>query len=370
MKSKLEIDKLGLFLLFALLGFILIVNFHLKAIELSKNYSISGTIVRSGPVYTRGIYLSSWSAGTRLKEFVELAEKTKLNTFIIDIKDSYGKVAYSSAVPLVKKLNLAEQKIKNINGLTAALRQKGIYTIARIPIFQDKELAQKAPHLALKDKRTGKIWQDFKGLSWVDPISEEVWNYNLELAKELFKAGFDEVNFDYVRFPSDGRIDNIGYPFFDGRPKYEVLRDFFAFLNKELRDLGYISVDLFGLTFWHTQDNFDLNIGQRLVDALEYFDYICPMVYPSHYAKGFEGYENPAEYPYEVIYKNLVRAKQTLGPDSLSKIRPWLQDFSFGAEYTPDMVKLEKKAVYDADAYGWILWNAKNNYTEEALDRN
>ncbi|MFA6146388.1 MAG: putative glycoside hydrolase [Patescibacteria group bacterium] len=325
-----------------------------------------------GPVLTKGIYVSGWTASEpkMMEELINLIDRTELNAIILDIKDSSGKITYNSKILQVEKLGTKEIKIRDLSGLVKKLHLRKIYIIARIPIFQDSILAQKNPALALKNGQNGQIWKDNKGLSWVDPASEEVWAYNIELAKEVFAQGFDEVNFDYIRFPSDGKISNITYPFWDNKtPKNEVIKKFFEYQNKELTNLGPTSVDLFGMTFWHTADESDMNIGQRLEDALPYFDFICPMLYPSHFPNDFNGFKNPAEHPYEIIYQSLKSA-EPLFMDSEGKriakpkIRPWIQAFDIGAKYTPDMILKQKQAVTDGEGYGWLLWNASNNYSK------
>ncbi|MGC9048860.1 MAG: putative glycoside hydrolase [Patescibacteria group bacterium] len=341
-----------------------------REIELSQ---MPNKIRRSQPFYTKGIYLSSWTAGEseKINQIIDFIRRTGLNTVVIDIKDSTGKVAYNSKIPLVNELNTKELRIRNLTALLEKFYQHGIYTIARIVVFQDPELAVKKPSLALKDRRSGKIWRDYKNLAWVDPASEEVWTYNVALAKEAFELGFDEVNFDYVRFPSDGDTNRIVYPFWDGRTeKSEIIRRFFEYQKIHLEKYGPRSIDLFGLTLWHIEDGFDMNIGQKLVNTLPYFDYICPMVYPSHYPANFEGFINPAQHPYEVIYRSLIKAKPLLGRqaqlknDGRAYIRPWLQVFDLGAKYNSVMIKEEIRAVEEASGYGWILWNARNDYSE------
>jgi hypothetical protein len=325
-------------------------------------------IRRTQPVYTKGIYLTSWTASdlNKIKKIIDLIYQAKLNTVVIDIKDSFGKVAYDSKIPLVNKRKTKEIRIKNIKTLLEKFHLHGIYTIARIVVFQDSELANKRPDLALKNRLTGKIWKDYKGLSWVDPASKDVWEYNVSLAKEAFELGFDEVNFDYVRFPSDGNINQIVYPIWDkNTKKSEIIRRFFEYQKVQLERYGPRSVDLFGLTLWHLNDDNDMNIGQRFIDALPYFNYICPMVYPSHYPINFEGYKNPAEHPYEIIYKSLIKAKEYLEKQNIQKvfIRPWLQAFNLGAYYNEEMLIKEIRAAQDSSSYGWIFWNAKNDYS-------
>jgi len=162
-------------------------------------------------------------------------------------------------------------------------------------------------------------------------------------------------------------MSQIIYPFWDYKtPKSEIMKQFFEYFTQRVKPMGvFVSADLFGLTLTTTND---MNIGQWLEYVAPYFDYICPMVYPSHYPATFEGFENPAAHPYEVIYKGLISGEQRIASISApAKLRPWLQDFDLGVIYTPEMINLEKKAVYDAGAYGWLLWNPGNVYTEGAL---
>jgi len=342
----------------------------------------------SQPFYARGIYLSSWTAATsnQLARIVDSAKQNQINALVIDLKDSLGKVAYDSQVPLVKELGSGEDRMKNLSGILDDLHQKGFYLIARIPVFEDKELANKKPEWAIKDRRNGRIWQDNKGLSWVDPSSTGVWDYNLDIAKEALDLGFDEINFDYVRFPSDGSMANLVYPLWDQTAdKSEVMRQFFAYQKDKLAQFGPRSIDLFGMNLWFVNEDNDMNIGQKLIDALPYFDYVCPMVYPSHYPANFDGFANPADHPYEIIFSNLEKAKLFLDqqrqlqeqaqqqaktngqkiapPVEYARIRPWLQAFNLGATYDLNMIKQEIKATNDGGGFGWLLWNAVNNYS-------
>ena len=195
--------------------------------------------------------------------------------------------------------------------------------------------------------------------------------YAVVLAREAYSIGFDEINFDYIRFPSDGDMADIYFPFSEqfihqdtGWGKAGVLRGFFSYLKRELKkDSITISADLFGMT---TTNKDDLNIGQVLEDALPNFDYIAPMVYPSHYPPTFIGFANPAEKPYEVVKYSMDEAVRRASTTPL-KLRPWLQDFDLGAVYTPEMVRAQIQAVYDSGLTSWMLWDAANTYTQGAL---
>ncbi|MDD5431319.1 MAG: putative glycoside hydrolase, partial [Candidatus Pacebacteria bacterium] len=222
-----------------------------------------------------------------------------------------------------------------------------------------------------------KIWTDYKGISWVDQSSQEVWDYNIAIAKDALSRGFDEVNFDYIRFASDGNMADISYPFYNSKiqTKRQVMNSFFKYLRENLPG-EKLSADLFGYT---TLLKDDLGIGQHLDDAFPYFDYIAPMVYPSHYNKGYNGHANPALYPYDVVYSSMLEAQERLDAFNLStttikmanpQFRPWLQDFDLGADYDSVKVRAQIQATYDAASTtqaGWMLWAPANNYTTGAL---
>lgn len=338
----------------------------------------------------KSIYFTSYSASSksRINYAFDIIDTTKINAVVIDIKDYSGYVFYDSKIPEVEKYGSKKLRIADIESLVKNFHKKGIYVIARVAVFQDPVLANARNDLAItkKSELSGtlpflgslNLWLDNLKLAWVDPASEEVWDYNIAVAKEAFEKGFDEVNFDYVRFPSDGNLSNMQFPVWDNKtPKSIVIKNFFEKTRKEMPDKK-LSVDLFGLT---TTNYDDLGVGQIIEYAYENFDYICPMVYPSHYASGFLGYNNPAQYPYEVVKYSMDMAKARLSAYKLSnesedkkinaELRPWLQDFNMGAIYDSDMVKSEIQAVYDSlgeNNKGYMLWNPSNIYTTEAFN--
>ena len=325
-------------------------------------------IIQKPPIIERrAVYLTAYTAGNPVRrgELIQLVDTTELNAVVIDIKDASGKVFYDSQIPLARQTGAIELRIPNVKEIVAELHRHDIYAIARMVVFQDPQLASSVPDVALASSGGG-LWRDWKGLAWVDPTKREVWEYNLALAKEVAALGFDEINFDYIRFPSDGDIKKIVFDNIpDGYEKYDVMREFFQYLDAELSVQPVrTSADLFGMTLWRSDG---LNIGQRIEDAAPYFDYIMPMVYPSHYPPGFEKFANPAEHPYEIIYRSLIRYSE-LAKNGRARLSPWLQDFDLGAVYTPAMIGLQKQASYDSGGYGWALWNARNVYTEGGLE--
>lgn len=338
------------------------------------------------PEEAKGIYLTGWSAGTpsRVEAAIALAKRTEINAVVVDIKDYSGYISYHVDIPEVKAVRAdREIRILHPNAMIKRFHDEGIYVIARLTVFQDPILAAAHPEWAVQSKANGGLWKDRKGIAWMDTAAKPVWDYNIAIAKDALDRGFDEVNFDYIRFPSDGVMADASYPFWgESRPRREVLRDFFAYLRSELPE-AKISADLFGLV---TVNPDDLGIGQVIEDAYPYFDYICPMVYPSHYADGFIGYENPAAHPYGVIKYSLDKAfdrrvamasSSVPAAASLAKLRPWIQDFNLGATYTSEMVRAQIQATYDSllkpggeDSYGgWLLWDPSNTYTESALQK-
>jgi len=314
----------------------------------------------------KGIYLTAYSAGQekKLDEIINLLDKTELNAVVIDIKDYSGKILYDSKIKLVNDLKIKKNQLGNIKKIIDKLHQHNIYAIARQTVFQDPLLAEKKPEWAIRSK-SGGVWRDNKGLAWVDPTREEVWNYNLAIAKEVIGLGFDEINFDYMRFPSDGNMSQVVYT--NGqKTKYAAMKEFYKFLSDNLKDEpAWISIDMFGLVM-EAKGEFDLNIGQRVVDAVDNFDYISPMMYPSHYPSGHLKMQNPAEHPGEVV-ANGMRAGMPFFKDKRAEVRPWLQAFNIGAVYDGTKIRGQIDAVERYSDAGWFLWNAANRYTAAGL---
>ncbi len=344
------------------------------------------------PAAVRGIYMTSCVASvpTLRARLVGLIDETELNAVVIDIKSFDG---YLSFEPKDEKLKGATGGcfVKDLQDFIDTLHEKNIYVIGRVAAFQDIFQVKKRPELAVKKgSATSTVWGDHKGIPWIDASARPHWDYLVAIAKEAHEIGFDEINFDYIRFPSDGNMKDIYYPWSGSQEKSEVMRSFFEHLSNELKPEGIvISADLFGMTTTNTDD---LNIGQVLEYALPYFDYIAPMVYPSHYPKGFMGFDDPNKRVYEVVFYSMKTAADravasttvvamldarigTSTPAIYSKqvydkkkLRPWLQDNNYPVVYTAEMVRAQIKAAYDSGLDSWMLWNAGNRYTRAALE--
>lgn len=321
----------------------------------------------------KGLYLTAYSANNSKKvdEIIRLLDKTELNAVVIDIKDYTGYVLYDSQVPLVKKLKTRKVLIADVSALIRKLHEHKIYVIARQTVFQDPVLAEKMGAWAIKDKWGGLpadrqgVWRDNKGLSWVDPTKEEVWAYNVAIAKEAIALGFDEINFDYVRFPSDGNLSRVVYS--NGTStRIAVMGKFYSYLSEQLaNDPAWISLDMFGFAM-EKKGTDDMHIGQRLTDAVNVVDYICPMMYPSHYPSGHLGLKNPAAFPGVVIQHGMEEgAPRFVG--TRAEVRPWIQAFNMGAVYGEDKMRAQIDAVEKYTDAGWLLWNASNRYSDAGL---
>lgn len=377
---------------------------------------------------TADVAQAKTGGGVWLRErIIELAENTEVNGVVIDVKEVCG--------PDYDEFGL--------RGFIQTLKDKNIWTIARIVVFKDASQVEAHPEWYLKrekeilvgnecwNKRYLQVsksdpdpigvgltsaerpfWRDRRGGYWLDPASEGARNYILEISKKMIDIGFDELQFDYIRFASDGDVENAIYPAWDGKtPKYAALKSFFEFLNKNLKEYKpdiILSADLFGYAAIRAGD---VGIGQRLEDIGDSFDYISFMVYPSHYYSGFfipgdPGRDLPLENlsvsqvrmrPDAVVYRSLLFARDFLDgrlstssitgfyatttlavvenpiPRSKARLRPWLEDFfheedkANGRPYGVEKVRLQIEAAEKAEDHGWLLWNAANIYTEDAL---
>src|SRR5216683_4594612 len=328
--------------------------------------------VTLAPKVVRAAYLTYYGIGDKsIRERVlELVARTELNAVVIDVKGDRGLIPYRTAVPLALEAGAQGPVIiKDFDGLLASLKARNIYTIARIVTFKDNVLAQHRPDWAILDTRTGKPWIDNEKLAWVDPFREEVWDYAIAIAKEAVAKGFDEVQFDYVRFPTDGKLSAARY----SQPNNATTRlpAIAAFLAKARRELGptgaFLGADVFGYTAFNSNDT---DIGQRIEELSAHLDYMCPMVYPSGYHLGIPGVRNPMKNPYEIV-KESVRLTRQRSQNPAMQVRPWLQDFKDYAFdkriFGPGEVTAQIRAANDAGASGWMLWNPRNDYTAAAL---
>ncbi len=319
------------------------------------------------PAVVKGVYTTGWIAGSSkwFPKIVQFINETEVNSLVIDVKDDNGTLSYSSEVSLVREIGAFERKIADPAQMMNILREHAIYPIARIVVFKDPFLAKKKPEWAVKDTNGG-LWQDRKGLCWVDPHNKAVWDYIIEIAKEAINKGFQEIQFDYVRFTSDGDLKRCVYPYGTGELRQDIIKDFLTYAKEQLKPYNVpVSADIFGLS---TSDQGDLGIGQQFEKIAQSVDIVCPMVYPSHYAPGSFGLRIPDLHPYETVYRGISDAQKRLAKVSengglAAQLRPWLQDFSLGNPYGRSQIQAQIKAVEDAGFKEWIFWNPSCRYS-------
>jgi hypothetical protein len=356
------------------------------------------------PKPLKAIYMTGCVASTPSfrDSVIRLIKETELNAVVIDIKDYTGTLSFKpTGQDLLHAWESARCGTLEMKEIIHSLHLDDIYVIGRITVFQDPHMASRRKDLAVQKLSDKSVWKDFKGLSFTDPAAKEIWDYHVAISKEAYSIGFDELNYDYIRFPSDGPMSDIYFPVSINRSKPDVLESFFKYLHDNIKNLGVvISADLFGMTTTNTDD---LNIGQVLERALPYFDYIAPMVYPSHYPPNWHGFGNPNHYPYEVvnismreavrrsqstetsvktlynepIYNEVTQYDQANGVNTVESIfsglygkssyepnaiRPWLQDFNYGGNYGPEEIKAQIQATYDAGLSSWMFWDPANKY--------
>ena len=325
-----------------------------------------------GPV--KAVYLSYYGVGSpALREHViDLIDHTELNSVVIDVKSDEGFVPYETQVALATEAGVrGPVGVQNFDALLARLRARGVHTIARIVVFKDNVLARHRSDWAVRDARTGGIWRDRERSAWIDPFRQESWAYSVALAREAALKGFDEIQFDYLRFPGDGRLEDARYARPSSQPtRIAAVTGFLALAREALRGTSAtLAVDVFGYTAFNDTDT---DVGQRIEDLAPFVDYLCPMAYPSSYHRGLPGYPNPVAHPYEIVFETVNRMRARTAHTAV-QIRPWIQDFR---DYAFDRrpfgvaeVRAQMKAAEEAGAAGWMLWNPGNRYTVDALSK-
>ena len=323
--------------------------------------------VKLSPFTPKALYLSFYGVGSKALRgpAMKLIEETELNALVIDVKGDRGMIPYRSSVPLATEVG--GQKIitvRDAEGLMALFKEKGVYTIARIVVFKDNLLASARPDLAVKTP-SGEPWRDRESLAWVDPFRKEVWDYNIQIAVEAAKLGFDEIQFDYVRFP-DSHSPRFSQPSTE-EARVKVITGFLQEARSKLAPYNvFTAADIFGYVCWNLNDT---DIGQKLDPIASAVDYLSPMLYPSGFQFGIPGFRNPVQNPYEIVYLSLKKAQERTKISPL-RFRPWLQAFK---DYAFDRRQFNGKELRDQisasekfGSQGWMLWNPVNQYTAAA----
>ena len=316
---------------------------------------------RPYPDEMRGVHVTMALASLEGKfdEYLALTSEG-LNTIELDVKDENGQVGFRVRVPLAREIGSA-RTYYNAKEIVGKARAKGVYLVGRLVVFEDPLLSSQRPRYAIRNP-DGSVWRNSAGLGWTNQYDERVWKYNVDIAVEAAKAGFDEIQFDYIRFPTDGNIESAVYAFEKKEKKQATISRFLAYARSRLEPLGVrMSADVFGLSATR-----NMGIGQTPRRLARYLDAIYPMVYPSHYGPGELGLADPNADPGRTVALSLRDFAADLTGQK-TRLVPWLQDFSLGREYSKDDVRLQILAARDASADGYLLWNPSGLYTRGVL---
>lgn len=330
-------------------------------------------------VKVRGIYISGPMAGSTelFQNILDSAAGTEINTVVIDFKDDQGRITCPVDSPVASEIGACRPYVQDMKELIASLKERGLYVIARVVAFRDPWLAEKKPEWSLH-LADGSLYRDRQGMAWVDPYQKEVWDYLVEVGTEAKEAGFDEVQFDYIRFSTEGTMRDVVFDeaVTGGRSKTDVITEFVKYAYENLASQGlFVSADVFGTIIG---SNIDAQaVGQVYTEMAKHLDYICPMIYPSHYGPGNFGLEHPDTMPYETVLEALKKSQMVMDQaaeadghvSSQAIVRPWLQDFTASylgeGNYIPygyNEVQRQIQAVKDAGYDEWMLWSAANRY--------
>ncbi len=322
---------------------------------------------RSGNItFTKGLYFSGDTAGresfiSKLPAFKSMG----INAIVFDVKDITGIVHTKSRVKEVRDFNLTRQgAIDNLPKLLRDCRENGIYTIARIAVFHDQLLWASDPSSRIKSKSTGREWNPGSKELWCDPTNRKVQDYNIALAVELAESGVDEVQFDYIRFPTLGDQGDAAFLYSDGKKeRTEIIADFLQRAHEKIRKAGaFLSIDIFGVVAWGKRVDID-KTGQDIALLAKHCDVISPMLYPSHFNDDFDGFKNPGDHPYYFILEGCRKVAELSG--GKVKVRPWLQAFGWRvSRYNAAYITEQVKGSNDSGAFGYLFWNASNRYNE------
>ena len=315
------------------------------------------------PQEIRGVHVSMDLASVpgKLDQYLALTH-SGLNTLELDVKDETGQVGFAGdGIPALAVHDGAARPFYDPLAVARRAHRAGVYLIGRVVTFEDPITATAHPALAVH-RSDGSLWHTNGGLAWLNPYSRAAWNYDVGVALAAAKAGFDEIQFDYVRFPSDGDVSIIRYPGAHPQPMQQTIAAFLRYAAARLHPLGVrVSADVFGLAATH-----DLGIGQYPAVLGTIVDSLYPMTYPSHYRPGEYNLPDPNAAPGATVADSLADFRSALS-GGRSLLVPWLQDFSLGRRYTAADVAAQVAAARSFHAGGFMLWNAAGRYTAQGL---
>lgn len=338
-------------------------NSYLLIPEFTDRSFSSQPLVWNKPVYA--LYVR-WDLASidNIMKIIDSIKGTPINGLVIDAKDIDGILTYASTDPFVRRYQKNPPIIKDMHKLIYYLHEKQIYVIIRQALFQDINLIKHRKDLAIYNEKTESKTIEYKGLPvWADPGKKEVQEYNLRIFRELLSFGVDEIQFDYVRYPAEGDLsgavyENVKKP----EDKTKILKDFlFQAWFFKYPTKTKLSLDVFGIVGWQEKKDIEAT-GQNIPEISIFIDVISPMLYPSHFQRGFEGISNPADHPEYFYGKGLLYFRQLI-PEYV-KIRPWIQAFRWRVtDYNEEYIRRQIRTIEENRGYGWMMWNSANEYS-------
>ncbi|MDQ7068795.1 MAG: putative glycoside hydrolase [Sulfurimonas sp.] len=347
--------------------------FHIKAHgyrPFSFEVSDEKRVLKLEPIKVKALYLTFWGASNNsqtLKNLLQTIKKTQANAVVVDVKNEYGSTSFLTSFKQANSYGAHKNRTnRNIQKFIQTMKDNNIYTIARIVTFKDEIQASNNPEYAIRRDDNGTIWRNHDNMAWVDPFDQRSHLYTLRIAQEAAKVGFDEINFDYIRFPAKSGLKYSKENTKENR--IEAIESFLDSAKKQLCKYGvFISVNSYGNILWGPKDD-DNNIGQTLESLALHSDYVAPMLYPSGFASGSFHYEYPADYPYAVIYRSLNNIKDRV---DITRVRPWLQYFRDYKKkrrpYRKYEIQEQIRPTNELNTNGWMMWSPSSKYHIEYI---
>ncbi|OHE09393.1 MAG: GTP-binding protein [Sulfurimonas sp. RIFOXYD12_FULL_33_39] len=327
------------------------------------------TNIKLEPIAVKALYLTFWGANLNsktIKKILDIVDATEVNAIVVDVKNEYGSTSYKTSCNEANSYGAAKKRtIKDIKSFISLMKSKNIYTIARIVTFKDELQSSNNFVYAIKDKNKN-LWKNHDEMGWVDPFDTRSHEYTASIAEDAANVGFDEINFDYIRFPAKAELTLAKES--NEANRIKAIENFLSLVQKKLQKYPtFISVSTYGNICWETGDT---GIGQKIESLAKYADYIAPMLYPSGFAKGSFNFEHPSEHPHAVIYRSIKNIENKI--DS-KRIRPWLQSFRDYAhkkrEYKKFEIGEQIRATKDINTSGWMMWSPSSKYDINCFKR-
>lgn len=348
-------------------------KYHVKAYgyrPLEFTSDRNDATIKVEPITIKALYLTYWGASNNsgtFKNMLKIIERTEVNSVVMDVKNEYGSTSFLTSFEQANSYGAQKTRTnRNIQKFMKTLKDRNIYTIARVVAFKDEIQASNNPDYAIRRDDNGSVWRNDDNMAWVDPFDKRSHEYAISMAEEAAKVGFDEINFDYIRFPAKSGLRYSKPNTQENRIK--ALGEFLINAQNRLRKYGvFISANIYGNVCWSDDDN---NIGQTIEGLSAHADYLAPMLYPSGFSSGSFNFKYPSEHPYAVIYRSLSNIKSRI---DTKRVRPWLQYFrdytSKRKDYDRFEVREQIRGAEDINANGWMMWSPHSKYYLNHFDK-